>query len=608
MAGKPYFYALRSTVCNRPGWLSRFLDLLKPYLLRLMLAGLCMIGVSAFTALMAYLIKPAMDDIFVRKDIRMLKVMPFVVLAVFFLKGLCQWASDYLLQHVGLSAVASLRRRLFHHILHMPLSFFDRESGGVLISRITNDVQEIQNAVSKAVTGIVRDVFMVLGLVFVIFYQNWRLALVAVAVLPVAFLPLFVFGRILRRLAMKGQQAMAQLTTVVHEAFRGIRIVKAFCREDHEKKRFDSRNDNYVRYARKSAWFDALSSPLMEFIGSIGIASIMAYGGYEVIMGRATPGSFFSFTGALLMLYKPVKSLSKVNSFIQRGIASLERVYAVLEGSDGVENTGRSRLKPIKKRVDGFVEFRNVTFGYGEEPVLKDLSFRVSPGEIVALVGPSGAGKTSLVNLIPRFYDVWEGSVLVDGVDVRDMDLEYLRRQVALVTQQSFLFNDTIRNNIAYGWPHPDTPPDEEAILTAVRLAYADEFIECLPEGLDTVVGEQGVRLSGGQQQRICIARAILKDAPILILDEATSSLDSQAELEVQKALDNLMRGRTTFIIAHRLSTVLRADRIFVVSEGRIVEEGSHTDLIERGGLYARLYRLQFSGLSDFSKSSSATQ
>lgn len=575
--------------------LERFVVLIRPHIFRFLLATACMLGVSAFTAIMAYLIKPAMDEIFIRKDIRMLKIMPLAVLVVFFFRGLCQWASDYLLQDIGLSAISSLRRRLFHHIIDLPLVFFDREAGGVLISRITNDVQEIQNAVSKAVTSIIRDSFMVVGLIFVIFYQNWPLALIAILVLPLAFWPLFSFGRSLRKLAFKGQQAMAHLTVVIHETFRGIRIVKAFCRESYEKERFDLRNDQYVKYARRAAWIDSLSSPLMELIGSIGIASIIAYGGYEVIKGSVTPGGFFSFMGALLMLYRPVKSLSKVNSIIQKGIVSLERIYTILDIKSSIEYTPQG-TKPINadKRLKGAVEFRNVTFGYDDAPVLENISFSVSPGEVVAIVGPSGSGKTSLINLIPRFYEIWSGAILIDGIDVRQMDIQYLRLQIALVTQHSFLFNDTVRNNIIYGWPDPHSPPNEEEIIRAIKLAYAEEFIKTLPRGLDTVVGEQGIRLSGGQQQRICIARAILKNAPILILDEATSSLDSQAEREVQKAFDNLMLGRTTFIIAHRLSTVLRADRIFVLSHGCIIEEGSHEELLDRNGVYARLYRLQF--------------
>lgn len=572
--------------------IKRFSILLRPHLKRFVMASVCMIGVSVFTSIMAYLIKPAMDIIFVHRDLNMLKVMPLIILAVFLIKGLCQWGSDYLLQHIGLSVVAELRQKLYDHILDLPLSFFDHQAGGVLISRITNDVHEIQYAVSKAVTGLIRDIFMVVGLIFVVFYQNWKLALIAFFVLPFAFLPLFIFARILRKLAMNTQQAMARLTTILHETFRGIRIVKAFCREKYEKQRFFRRNQEYLEYAQRSAWIDAMSSPLMEFIGAIGIASIMAYGGYQVIRGNASPGGFFSFLGGLLLLYKPVKSLSRINSIIQKGMVALERVYNIIDQENNVvEIPGARKIES----VNGKVKFSKVSFGYDTKPVLEDIDFEVKPGEVIAIVGQSGSGKTTLVNLIPRFYDVWNGAVLIDDIDIRDMRIRSLRNQIAIVTQHSFLFNDTIRNNIAYGARLNRQSVSDEEIMNAAKLAFADKFIQELPDGLDTIVGEHGVRLSGGQQQRICIARAILKDAPILILDEATSSLDSESEFEVQKALGNLMRGKTTFIVAHRLSTIQRADRILVLSKGKIVEEGSHTELLALRGTYSKLYELQFS-------------
>jgi subfamily B ATP-binding cassette protein MsbA len=421
----------------------------------------------------------------------------------------------------------------------------------------------------------------------VVFYQNWKLAIIAVAVLPLAFYPLVRFGKRLRKLARKRQETVGNLSTVLHESFTGVRIVKAFTMEDHEKRRFADQNQGVLRYQLKALRIDALSSPLMEFIGAIGISAIIGYGGYQVVNGTSTPGTFFSFLGALLMLYKPVKSLNKLNSTLQTGIASMVRVYEILDQkSNIVEKPGAVVLE----RAEGAVEFRDVSFAYDSVPVLKDINIRVRPGEIIALVGSSGGGKTTLVNLIPRFYDVTSGAVLVDGMDVRDLTLKSLRNQIAMVTQQSFLFNDTVRNNIAYGAPWKD----EEAIIEAAKAAYAYDFIRELPNGFDTVVGEQGVMLSGGQRQRICIARALLKDAPILILDEATSALDSEAEQEVQRALENLMQGRTTFVIAHRLSTIQIADRILVISNGRIVEEGPHQALLALRGEYRRLYDIQF--------------
>ncbi|SMC27818.1 ATP-binding cassette, subfamily B, MsbA [Desulfacinum hydrothermale DSM 13146] len=566
--------------------LRRLIQLIRPHLRRLTLAGGCMLAASATSAVTAYLIKPAMDEIFINKEVAMLKLLPAAFLLVSLLKAISEWGSTYFLQSVGLRAVADLRQQLFNHIHDLPLGFFDKAKTGVLMSRITNDVKEIQMAVTRAVTGMVKDSLTVVGLIFVVFYQNWKLAIIAVAVLPLAFYPLVRFGRRLRKLAKKRQQTVGSLNTVLHESFSGARVVKAFTMEDHEKRRFAEQNRGVLRYQLKTLRINALSSPLMEFIGAIGISAIIGYGGYQVVTGASTPGTFFSFLGALLMLYKPVKSLNKLNSTLQMGIASMIRVYEILDRkTDIVEKPGAAVLE----RAQGAVEFRDVSFAYDTEPVLKEINLRVRPGEIVALVGSSGGGKTTLVNLIPRFYDVSRGAILVDGIDVRDLNLRSLRNQIAMVTQQSFLFNDTVRNNIAYGAPWKD----EEAIVEAAKAAYAYDFIMELPNGFDTVVGEQGVMLSGGQRQRICIARALLKDAPILILDEATSALDSESEQAVQRALENLMRGRTTFVIAHRLSTVQIADRILVISNGRIVEEGPHQALLAQRGEYRRLYDIQ---------------
>jgi ATP-binding cassette, subfamily B, bacterial MsbA len=565
----------------------RLIVLLKPHGRKLAIAVLCMLGAAGATALTAYLIKPAMDDIFIDKNLTMLKVIPVAFLIVALVNGLCQWGNDYYLKSVGLSVVADLRQQLYSHIQDMPLSFFDRTSTGLLMSRITNDVNEIQNAVTRGFTGLVRDTFSVIGLIFVVFYQDWKLASIAVFILPLAFFPLFKFGSRLRKLATKGQETMADLNIILHETFSGSRIVKAFGMEDYEKQRFSERNQRVLRYYLKSEWIDALSSPLMEFIGALAIATVIGYGGYQVIQGASTPGTFFSFLGGLLMLYRPVKSLSKANTVVQKGIASTIRVYAIL----GERNTLLEQPDAVVlPRISKGIELRNVSFAYEDKLVLHDITLSVKAGEVIALAGSSGGGKTTLVNLIPRFYDVTAGALLIDGIDVRGATLTSLRKQIAIVTQQSFLFNDTVRNNIAYG----NLNKSEEDIVRAARAAFAYDFITELPHGFDTVIGEQGVKLSGGQRQRICIARAILKDAPILILDEATSSLDSESELEVQMALENLMHGRTTFVIAHRLSTIQKAHRILVIAEGRIVEEGTHPNLLAQAGEYRRLFDIQF--------------
>jgi ATP-binding cassette, subfamily B, bacterial MsbA len=567
--------------------LQRLIPLIKPHWRKMAMAVLCMIGTAGFTALTAYLIKPAMDEIFVKRDLFMLWLLPVLFPLVSLVNGLCQWGDSYFLKSVGLSVVAHLREQLYGHIQSLPLSFFDRSSTGMLMSRITNDVNEIQATVTTVFTGLIRDSFSVIGLAFVVIYQDWKLASIAVIVLPAAFYPIFLFGRRLRKLATERQKTMAALNVILHESFSGARVVKAFGMEEYENRRFSKQNQRVLRYHLKSEMIDAFSSPLMEFIGSLGIAGVIGYGGYQVVQGASTPGTFFSFLAAILMLYRPVKSLSRANNSLQKGIASTTRVYAILnEKSSLVEKEDAVELPPLRHGV----EFRDVTFAYDDKPVLRNINLKVGVGEVIALVGSSGGGKTTVANLIPRFYEVTGGAVLIDGVDVRDVTLKSLRSQIAIVSQQSFLFNDTARNNIAYGNIHKG----DEDIAAAARAAYALDFIRELPQGFDTVIGEQGVMLSGGQRQRVCIARALLKDAPILILDEATSSLDSESELEVQQALENLMRGRTTFVIAHRLSTIQSASRILVISNGKVLEEGTHSLLLAREGEYRRLFDIQF--------------
>ncbi len=555
---------------------------------RMAVAMVCMLGVAACTAASAYLIKPVLDDIFINKKVDMLKILPLLVLLLFLVKGLCSWCQGYLMSHVGNKIVVDLRQQLYDHLQALSLSFFDRTPTGILMSRITNDVSQIQTAVKDCVTGMLRDAISVVGLVGVVFYRDWQLAVIAVVILPFAFLPIVKFGRKLRTISTKSLEAMGDISVILHETIGGNRIVKAFGMEDYEKRRFARENMRSFDYAMKAASVNTLSPPLMEFFGGIGIVAIIWYGGYSVIQGVSTPGNFFSFLAALILLYEPVKRLSGMNNTLQQGIAAAYRVYDILNTpSEIVDKPGAVQLPPISRDI----EFRHVDFHYGDEPVLKDIHFKVGAGEVIAIVGVSGAGKTTLVNLIPRFYEVTGGAILIDGVDVREVTIASLRAQIGIVTQQTILFNDTVHNNIAYG----DIRRSEQDIINAARAANALDFISRLPQGFDTMIGEQGVLLSGGERQRICIARALLKNAPILILDEATSSLDSESELEVQRALENLMTGRTTLVIAHRLSTIKNADRIVALADGRIVEEGRHDDLLHTNSEYRRLYELQFS-------------
>jgi len=547
----------------------------------------CMLAVGATTSALAFLVKPALDEIFLKQNADMLKLVPIIVIVIYIIKGGCSYGQTMLMSFIGQRVVTDLRSQLYNHIQRQPLAFFTNNSTGILMSRITNDVGFIQRAVSEAVTSFLKDSFTLFGLIFVIFYRDWKLAIIATFVFPLTIYPITKFGEKMRKYATKRQVTMGSLTSLLQETISGTRIVKAFGMEDHEGKRFSKENERLFTLFMKTVSVRAISSPFMELLGGLGIAAIVYYGGYQVIKGTSSPGTFFSFMAALLLLYEPVKRLTNVNNTIQQGIAAAIRVFGIMDREPEIRNREDSYdLPPISKSI----EIRNVSFSYDKEPVLKNINLAIKSGEIVAFVGMSGGGKTTLVNLIPRFYDVTEGSILIDDHDIRDVTIESLRKQIAIVTQQTILFNETIRNNIAYG----DIQKSDDEIVHAARMANAHNFIMNMPKGYDTVIGEQGVRLSGGERQRLSIARALLKDAPILILDEATSSLDTEAEMEVQEALENLMKGRTTLVIAHRLSTIGNADRIIVIVNGIIIEEGTHDTLIAKQGEYFKLYNMQF--------------
>ena len=551
------------------------------------MAMICMVFVALCTAGAAWLVQPAMDKIFVDKDVRMLFLIPMVIVGLYLLKGIFYYGQAYLMSFVGQRIVADLREKLYHHLQYLSLSFFTKTPTGILISRLTNDVTLIQGAVSSAITTVLRDSFTIIALTVVVFYRDWKLACIAFIILPLAAIPIVKFGKKLRKFSIKGQIRMGFITSLLQETISGNRIVKAFTMEDYEYRRFSAENDRFFKVLMKRQKIRALSSPVVEALGGLGIAGIVLVGGYGVIQGNSTPGTFGSFLAALLLLYKPIKSLSTVNDIVQGGLAAGSRVFELMDTTPDIRDADEAvSLNGIS---DG-IKFEHASFKYEDEMVLKDINLDVKVGEVLALVGVSGAGKTTLVNLIPRFYDIDEGHITIDGRDIRTLTIKSLREHIGIVTQQTILFNDTVRNNIAYG----DVTRSEEEIVEAAKAANAHGFIEKLPLGYDTIIGEQGVKLSGGERQRISIARALLKNAPILILDEATSSLDSESEFQVQVALERLMANRTVFLIAHRLSTIRNAHRILVIDNGRIVEEGTHDELLAMNRIYKRLYQMQF--------------
>ncbi|PIE56583.1 MAG: lipid A export permease/ATP-binding protein MsbA [Desulfobulbus propionicus] len=561
---------------------------LHPYKNRLFIAMVAMVVVAGFNATQAYMVKPLLDEIFYNKDTTLLHILPLLLLAVFFVKGVFYFVYSFLLEWVGQSVIRDMRVAIYNHLNGLPLSFFQKTPTGEMVSRVINDVGLLQGAVTHALIHILRDFFTVLGLLAVIFYMDWRLATVSLLFIPMAAGPIVIFGKKFRRISTTYQTRVAEATSMLHETIAGVRIVKAFCMEAYEKSRFASKMQGIMDVLMWETRFRCLSHPLVELLGGIGIALIIWFGGTQVLKGNSTPGAFMSFLTALIMLYEPIKGVSKINSTIQSGMAAATRIFSLLDVAPDIrESPDAVALPPFSQAI----EFEEVSFAYEPgQDVLKRVCLRVEHGEVLALVGSSGGGKTTLTNLIPRFYDISSGRLAIDGHDVRTVNIHSLRQQIALVTQQTILFNDTVRNNIAYG--REDCPMDE--IIDAARAAHALEFIEELPQGFDTIIGESGTRLSGGQQQRLSIARAILKDTPILILDEATSSLDTESEREVQRALENLMANRTTIVIAHRLSTIKNADRIVVLKAGELVEEGTHERLLAADGEYATLYRIQY--------------
>jgi subfamily B ATP-binding cassette protein MsbA len=567
--------------------LRRLFAYAEPYRGRLCLSAVAMLLYAAGTAGLAVIIRPIVDKTLPLKE--NLTEMAWAIIGIYLLKGVGSYVSSYLTTYVGQRVVMDLRNALYRHILGQSAGFFAQRTTGQLMSRINNDVGQVQQVVSETIADLVRESLTLVGLAALLFYLDARLTIVCITGAPLVVYPLVRLGQRVRRTTRRSQEALEHISHISAEAFTGHRIVKAFGTEAHETEKFKRAGSSLFRTNMKVT--AALSSlpPLMELLGGVGMAVALVIGSRSVASQTMTEGDFFAFLAAVMLMYGPAKKLSRVNADVQQALAAAERIFEMLDTHTEVkEQPGAPALAPFRSAI----EFRDVGFGYDDGPgrILRAVSFRVTAGQLIAIVGRSGAGKTTLVNLLPRFYDVTTGAIEIDGTDIREITLASLRAQIGIVTQETVLFDDTISNNIAYGTP--SAPP--QAIMLAAQAANAHGFISALPQGYETMIGERGQRLSGGQRQRLAIARALLKNAPILVLDEATSALDSESELLVQEALANLMMNRTSFVIAHRLSTIRRADAIIVLEHGQIVEVGRHDELLARPeGAYATLYQMQ---------------
>ena len=583
------------TAIDHPGHQSSFVlmrrllrESVRRYFGWILLAVACMAIMAAATALSAWLMKPVVNDIFVNRNRDVLWLVGGAVLAAFFIKGLANYGQATLMSFVGLKIVADTQNRLFAHLARMDLGFFQGTSSGKLISRFTYDINMMRTAVSNALTSLGKDLLSLIGLVVVMFIQDWQLAAIAFVVFPIAILPIVRIGRRMRKVTANTQREMGLLTTHLGQTFQGIRVVKAYGMEGHERGRVAEVVERLFSLTFRAQRIRALSSPIMETLGGVAVSVVIVYGGWRVIEDQIDAGAFFSFITALLLAYEPMKRLANLNTSVQEGLAAAERLFELLDQEPLIRERPGARDLVVDS---GGISLDDVCFSYVKgQPALGGVTLAVPAGKTVALVGSSGAGKSTILNLIPRFYDIDSGRVAIDDTDVRDVTLASLHANIALVSQEIMLFDDTVRANIAYG----RAGANESEIEEAARNAAAHEFIIELPDGYDTVVGEHGTRLSGGQRQRLAIARAMLKNAPILLLDEATSALDTESARQVQAALGQMMQGRTTLVIAHRLSTVVSADLIHVIDGGQVIESGTHVDLLALNGTYARLYAMQF--------------
>jgi subfamily B ATP-binding cassette protein MsbA len=563
------------------------IELLKPYRRHWLIAIGSMLGVAFFTAQLTLLVKQILDDVLIQIKPEALLRVSLLLLLFYVGKGIFSFLSSYFMTAVGLEFVRNLRNKLYNHIIYQSLSFFSDRRTGELSTRVISDTDRIQDAISRTISDLVKEGFTLVGLLIVIFYLDWKLALISLLLFPVVVYPITRFSGRLRTLSRKAQERIGKLSQILFETITSSRIVQAYQMEKNEAAKFQHESEKLLQQGLRAARVVSFSSPFMEVLSGVAAVLVMWYGSRQIQAGVLTAGDFTAFLTALFFMYTPVKKLSKANQSIQQALASYTRIEEILKHDSRIlDFSGASELPRLSQQI----EFQNVSFRYEEIPVLHDISIEIRAGEVVALVGPSGAGKTTLVNLIPRLYDVTEGRILIDGQDLREVTLGSLRAQIGLVTQETVLFDDTVAANIAYGTPNASSSQIEDA----AHSAYAHDFISRLPEGYHTKIRERGHRLSGGQRQRLALARAILRNPAILILDEATSELDAESEIAIQKALSEFTLHRTTFIIAHRFSTIRKADKIIVLEKGRIQEIGTHEDLLDSKGLYRKFHELQY--------------
>ena len=565
-----------------------FNDYVRSYKFYIAMAVICMVFAAATTAANAWIMQPVLDDVFLDKNKDMLMILPIAVLIIAIVKGFSEFGQSVLMLLVGQRTIGDIQKDMYASLMKADLSFFHNNPSGNLVARFISDVNRLRHSVTTALTGIAKDTLTLIFLVALMFYRDWELASIAFLIFPLAIYPITRIGRMMRKISAATQNKIGEFSTLLNQTFQGSRQVKAYGMEGYEGERARDYIDEITRLIFKSSRRSTILRPIMEALGGIAVAGVVLYGGIKVIDGETTPGTFFSFLTAFFLAYRPLKSLAGLNAVLQDGLASAERLFRILDIEPKIQD--RDNSKTIEN-VKGTIEFKNVEFSYeNKDYILKKISLLIPRGKKIALVGPSGAGKSTILNLIPRFFEVEKGQVEIDGIDIKEIKIGSLRSSMALVSQEINLFDDTIRSNIAYG----KLDSSEEEIIAAAKKSASHDFITKLPNGYNTTVGEHGVKLSGGQRQRIAIARAMLKNAPILLLDEATSSLDTESERYVQEALLELMKNRTTLVIAHRLSTVINADTIYVIDSGKIAESGTHFELLKNEGVYSRLYTQQF--------------